>query len=82
MALHLLEKQMRKKLAAEIDIFNRINREESENRRVYYVNITTISRLAKSDPGLIANDGLHPSGLMYKLWVDSIFPTAQIILNN
>ncbi len=70
------------KIAKEIDIFNRINREETEIRKANYVNITGISRTAKFESSLIASDGLHPSGAMYTLWVESIFPVVKIILNN
>jgi lysophospholipase L1-like esterase len=30
-----------------------------------------ISRI--NDPKLVASDGLHPSGEMYKMWVDKIY---------
>ena len=69
------------KIASEIDIFNKINREETELQKAYYVSITSISRVAKVEAGLIAPDGLHPSGEMYRLWVESIFPIAKLILN-
>lgn len=70
------------KIASEIDIFNKINREETQLRKANYVDITSISRVAKVEASLIAPDGLHPSGAMYKLWVESIFPVAKLILNN
>lgn len=67
-------------IAAEIDIFNKINREETELKKASYVYITSISRVAKDDPALIAGDGLHPSGKMYSLWVQAILPVAKNIL--
>ena len=39
---------------------------------ILYIDITPDSRLADKDPGLVANDGLHPSGKMYANWVDHI----------
>jgi lysophospholipase L1-like esterase len=69
------------KIAEEIDVFNKINREETELRKVQYVYITSISRAAKEDSSLIAGDGLHPSGKMYGIWVQAIFPVANNILN-
>jgi len=69
------------RIEAEIDIFNKINREETELTKVHYVYITSISRAAKNDPSLIAGDGLHPSGKMYGIWVQAIFPVASNILN-
>jgi len=60
------------KIAAEIDQFNAINKEESIKAGVHYLDITGISRDAKSDPSLIAFDGLHPSEKMYALWVKQL----------
>ncbi len=47
---------------------------------VPFVNITPISEDAKTDPGLIAGDQLHPSGKMYSLWVQEILPVAEKLL--
>ena len=69
------------RIEAEIDIFNKINREETELKKAQYVYITSISRAAKNDPSLIAGDGLHPSGKMYGIWVQAIFSVANNILN-
>jgi len=69
------------RIEAEIDIFNKINREETELTKVHYVYITSISRAAKNDPSLIAGDGLHPSGKMYGNWVQAISPVANNVLN-
>jgi lysophospholipase L1-like esterase len=46
---------------------------------VRYFNITDISRRALTDRTLIASDGLHPSGKMYKLWVDKMIPDISKI---
>jgi lysophospholipase L1-like esterase len=70
------------RIEAEIDIFNKINKEETELKKANYVYITSISRAAKNDPSLIAGDGLHPSGKMYGIWVQAIFPVANNILNH
>jgi lysophospholipase L1-like esterase len=61
-------------IGPEIDRFNGINKELSQKAGVYYLDITAISREAASDPSLIANDGLHPSGKMYRLWVKQLEP--------
>lgn len=71
-----------KRIGAEIDIFNKINKEETDLKKANYVYITSISRVAKDDRSLIASDGLHPSGKMYSLWVDAIFPVVKNMLNN
>ena len=69
----------RAKVSKEIDEFNSVLKEESEKRGVRYFNITDISRRALTDRTLIASDGLHPSGKMYKLWVDKMIPEISKI---
>ena len=69
----------RTQISKEIDEFNSVLKEESEKRGVRYFNITTISRRALTDNSLIAIDRLHPSGKMYKLWVDKIIPVISKI---
>ena len=64
----------RAKVSKEINDFNSVVKEESEKRGLRYFDITTISRRALLDRTLIASDGLHPSGKMYKLWVDKMIP--------
>ena len=69
----------RAKIAQEIDLFNQINREETLKKGILYFDITLISR--ENVPTYIAPDGLHPSGSMYKAWVDTvIFPTLFLRL--
>jgi len=70
-----------KKIATEINLFNSVNREESELAGVHYVDITPISREAVNDSSLIASDGLHPSGKMYAEWANLVLPIALDILN-
>lgn len=64
-----------KKIAMEIDQFNAVKREETEKRKVCFVDITDISRLAENKADYIASDGLHFSGKMHKLWVKEIIKT-------
>lgn len=59
-------------ISQQIDAFNQVNRNISALFGVTYIDITPISRNGLSNPALIAGDGLHPSGLMYSLWVDEI----------
>ncbi|MFD0765789.1 SGNH/GDSL hydrolase family protein [Mucilaginibacter lutimaris] len=65
------------KVGAEIDQFNAINKQETERTGVTYVDITPASRRASYTPDLIANDGLHPSAIMYSLWVSQILPVVN-----
>ena len=64
----------RAKVSKEINDFNSVVKEESEKRGLRYFDSTAISRRALLDRTLIASDGLHPSGKMYKLWVDKMIP--------
>lgn len=68
------------KISAEIDTYNAIKRKETETSGASFLDITPISRLAATQPELIAPDGLHPSGAMYSLWVTKILPCALQIL--
>ncbi len=70
------------KIAAEIDAFNAVCREETLAAGARYVDITPISRTAADDPGLIAGDGLHPSGRMYGAWGELVLPTAMRALTS
>lgn len=63
-------------IAADIDAFNAVNREEAEAAGVAYIDITPYSRAAANNQSLIAPDGLHPSGKMYAGWVELILPIA------
>jgi lysophospholipase L1-like esterase len=65
----------RAKIARELDQYNAINREEAARAGARYVDITAVSRQA--DAGLVAGDGLHPSGEQYRQWVRLIVPEAR-----
>src|SRR5690606_21891379 len=67
-------------IAAEIDAFNQINREEATKLQVKYVDVTPVSRQAATQADLVASDGLHPSGKMYAEWAHLALPIALDIL--
>ncbi|WP_462280326.1 SGNH/GDSL hydrolase family protein [Salinivirga cyanobacteriivorans] len=67
----------REQIAQEIDAYNAAKMEETMEKGVSFINVTPISRQAAEQPELIAEDGLHPSGAMYKLWVDLMFNEAK-----
>ncbi|NMM50577.1 SGNH/GDSL hydrolase family protein [Marinigracilibium pacificum] len=69
------------KIARELDQYNSYAKGQALSKGVTFVDITGISRLAEFDPELTASDKLHPSGKMYKLWVDAISPAAFIKIN-
>ncbi|MCK6614750.1 MAG: SGNH/GDSL hydrolase family protein [Ignavibacteriaceae bacterium] len=66
----------RERIAAEIDIYNRIKAELSAKAGCPYFYITDISRAAAEVPSLLAADKLHPSGAMYALWVERMMPAV------
>lgn len=68
-------------IGPQIDQFNAINKHISADAGVNYLDITPISRKAAHEPDLIASDGLHPSGKMYAMWVNSLGPLIATKLN-
>jgi lysophospholipase L1-like esterase len=65
------------KIAKEIDAFNLVNKTITDSAGITYINITPISREARTNPSLIANDGLHPSGQQYYMWVNLLGPLMK-----
>ncbi len=70
------DKRGERLIAQEIDKYNMVNKEEALKAKVNYIDITPHSRKAKVDKTLIAEDGLHPSGKMYREWAEKL---AQVI---
>jgi len=68
----------REQISLEIDQYNNINKQISEDLGVKYFNITDISRQALEKPEYIATDNLHPSGEMYAKWVELILKSVRI----
>lgn len=60
-------------IAEQIDTYNRVKEEETRRCGAHFVDITDISRKAvNGETGLLAEDGLHPSSLMYRAWVERV----------
>ena len=68
----------RAKVAAEIDQFNAIARDEATRAGARWVDITPTSRAMH--PGWAAADGLHPSGVQYAAWAALALPMAKAAL--
>lgn len=66
-------------ITEELNNYNAINKQVSEDLGVWYVNITDISRQGLENPDLVADDNLHPSALQYKLWVERILEKSNFI---
>lgn len=65
-------KPKQEQISKALDEFNAISKKITEAAGIQYVNITDISRKGFEQPDLVADDKLHPSGVMYKLWVEKI----------
>lgn len=55
--------------STELDAYNAFAASLCGEMGIQFINITDISRRGIADPALVANDGLHPSGRQYALWV-------------
>jgi lysophospholipase L1-like esterase len=62
------------RIAAELDDYNAIARDETTRAGARWVDITGISR---RHPEWLAEDGLHPGAEQYRLWTDAILPSAR-----
>jgi lysophospholipase L1-like esterase len=59
---------------------NAMLRELAGERGIAFVDIFDLSLRATADPSLVADDGLHPSGAQYALWVERIAPVVAGLL--
>jgi acyl-CoA thioesterase-1 len=66
--------------AAAIRRNNAILRQLATSLGVAYVDIHDLSLRARDDRTLVADDGLHPSGAQYALWVERIGPVVEALL--
>jgi lysophospholipase L1-like esterase len=68
--------------AAAIRSFNGILRGEATDRGIAFVDIHDLSLRAPDDESLVADDGLHPSGAQYALWVERIAPVVAGLIGS
>jgi acyl-CoA thioesterase I len=53
-------------------------RDACDARGIAFVpEVFEISQAVRDDPSLVADDGLHPSGSQYSLWVDAVEPIVR-----
>jgi lysophospholipase L1-like esterase len=67
----------KKQVAKEIDDYNEANKKIAQTYKVNYIDITPGTREAVNDSGLVASDGLHPSGKEYTKWAEKIYLIIQ-----
>lgn len=68
----------RERIAREVDAFNEVNRREAEAAGAAYADVTGVSRAVGDNPTFFAEDGLHPSGAQYRLWVEALLPQVAV----
>ncbi|HEU0154350.1 MAG TPA: GDSL-type esterase/lipase family protein [Arenimonas sp.] len=67
-------------IARQLDDFNAAAADECAARGVAFVDITPVSRERGAEPGMVAEDGLHPSTAMYAEWTRLALPVAARLL--
>ena len=67
-------------IARELDAFNAAAAHLCHGRGVAFVDITPVSRNRGAEPGMLVDDGLHPSAAMYAEWVRLALPAVRRLL--
>ena len=62
--------------------FNTLIKAEAKKHDLPCADVFDLSKSMKTDPTLIAPDGLHPSAKEYEMWVHIIFPSAKQVLGS
>ena len=65
------------RIARELDLYNALADSICKVNGVAFYDITEVSRKYGEFPEYVANDNLHPSGKMYKLWVDEVYEAVK-----
>ncbi len=65
------------KVAEEITDFNAAKKEICEKYGVAFIDITTEYRIIGAQSEMVVDDQLHPSGLVYKKWADSLYDVVS-----
>ncbi len=74
------EGQDRAAISSSIEAFNACAKERCGAVGARWVDVTAASREMLVQPALVAVDGLHPTGEMYRRWAEAILPAAQSAL--
>jgi lysophospholipase L1-like esterase len=64
-------------VAAQIDAYNAVNKDEAAAASVAWLDITDLTR---AQPAAVVADGLHPSAAMYAQWTARLLPLARAAL--
>ncbi len=71
----------RQKIATEIDAYNDVNRFYAADHNCPYLGITQSTRENAVRNGYLAEDGLHPSSMEYRIWAELLAPLVARALN-
>ncbi len=69
------------KITSELMKYNAFAKKIANEKGVHFENITPITQKGLENQALVASDGLHPSAVAYKKFVEKIFTTGAEILN-
>ena len=72
----------RSKITKEIDEYNTVLKQICNLNNLLFIDITKISRSDPNNWAYVTPDGLHPSALMYGLWLDEIYSLVKRLLNS
>ena len=67
------------KVASEIDAYNQAKKEICKLYGVFFIDITENYRLIGAQPEMVVDDKLHPSGLVYSIWTESLFEQVKAL---
>jgi lysophospholipase L1-like esterase len=68
-------------ISREIAAYNDSARQLVEAAAMRWVDVTEATRRMQDMPALVASDGLHPSGAMYRQWAELVLPHALAALS-
>ena len=67
-------------IADDLDAYNAAAREICIAHDVAFIDITPVSRELGAQPGMLVDDGLHPSAVMYAEWTRLALPVVRELL--
>lgn len=68
------------KITSELMKYNAFAEKIAKQKAVRFINITPITQKGLENPNLVASDGLHPSKVAYKKFVELMFESVRKIL--
>jgi acyl-CoA thioesterase I len=63
-------------ISTQLNNYNSFAENYCQANNITFVNITDITRLGLQQPELVASDGLHPSAIAYRKFVERLLPIA------